>query len=149
MTAETARQVGREISCGLSSRIRVHRLTGSRHFLWAKHVVAAGLPAKDGGSTPPASTIFCWLPEAPEGRSRPSHHYWQANPSRRRNPDAREWEVPGQLKAVPKFIRQQFGNFAAAGREACFVLAQLANPTVSPSPRTSIKSAWKPVTAPT
>ncbi len=76
--------------------------------------------------------------------------YRQRNPSRRRNPDSRKWELTGkvfdefvlayyqgtrqaagqttgQFKTVPKLVRRKFGNLAAAEKEARFVLTKLSN----------------------
>jgi integrase len=76
--------------------------------------------------------------------------YRQSNPSRRLNTDTGKWEATGnvfdefvlayyqgvrqvaddntgQTKALPKLVRQKFGNLAAAEREAQFVLTKLAN----------------------
>ncbi len=76
--------------------------------------------------------------------------YRQRNPSRRLNPDTGKWEVTGkvfdeyvlayyqgtrrvadkktgELKTLPKFIRQKFGKLADAEREAAFILTKLAN----------------------
>lgn len=76
--------------------------------------------------------------------------YWQPNPSRRLNPETGKRErtgkvfdeylliyyqgtrqvvdkKTGQTKALPKPVRQKFGNLADAEREARFVVNRLAN----------------------
>ncbi len=76
--------------------------------------------------------------------------YRQQNPSRRRNPASGQWELTGkvfdeyvlayyqgtrqvvdktsgQIKTLPKLVRQKFGSLADAEREARFVLTKLAN----------------------
>jgi integrase len=76
--------------------------------------------------------------------------YRQRNPSRRRNLDTGNWDntgkvfdefvlayyqgtrqvvdkKTGQLKTLPKFVRQKFGDLAEAEREASFILTKLAN----------------------
>ncbi len=76
--------------------------------------------------------------------------YWQANPSRRRNPVTKVWEPTGtvhdeyvlayyfgtrqisepgtkRVRAVPRLVRRKFSKYAEAEREARFVLAKLAN----------------------
>jgi integrase len=76
--------------------------------------------------------------------------YRQSNPSRRFNTATGKWEATGrifheyvlayyqgvrqvadkktgQLKTLPRFVRQKFGNLADAEREARFILTKLAN----------------------
>jgi integrase len=76
--------------------------------------------------------------------------YRQSNPSRRLNTDTGQWEATGkvfdefvlayyqgvrqvadaktgQVKTLPKLVRQKFGELAKAEREARFVLTKLAN----------------------
>jgi integrase len=76
--------------------------------------------------------------------------YWQPNHSKRWNDQTKKWErtgkvfdefvlayyqgtsqvvnkKTGQLKTLPKFVRQKFGDLPDAEREAHFILAKLAN----------------------
>ena len=76
--------------------------------------------------------------------------YRHSNPSRRLNPDTGKWEATGkvfhefvlayyqgtrqftdkrtgQLRTLPKRVRQKFGELAKAEREGRFILTKLAN----------------------